>query len=170
VSEGRLPLAVLLDTCAVIWLANGDPLAGAAVGAIIRAGLADGVFVSPISAWEVGLLSKSRAERGAALGAGHGDTAARSNDVGSGLRGHRARPALPRQFSTAATRSPVGRRRATTFPCTDLLLPRVRELRNDLTAYDAVYVALAEALDAPLLTRDQRLAGAADHQARVELV
>jgi predicted nucleic acid-binding protein len=50
------------------------------------------------------------------------------------------------------------------------LLPRVWELRNNLTAYDAVYVALAEALDAPLLTRDRRLAAAAGHHARVELV
>jgi predicted nucleic acid-binding protein len=47
---------------------------------------------------------------------------------------------------------------------------RVWDLRNNLTAYDAVYVALAEALDAPLLTRDQRLAAAAGHHARVELV
>jgi predicted nucleic acid-binding protein len=52
----------------------------------------------------------------------------------------------------------------------DLLLPRVWELRNNLTAYDAVYVALAEALDATLLTRDKRIAGAAGHHARVELV
>jgi predicted nucleic acid-binding protein len=52
----------------------------------------------------------------------------------------------------------------------DFLLPRVWELRNNLTAYDAVYVALAEALDAPLLTRDQRLATAAGHHAKVELV
>ena len=50
------------------------------------------------------------------------------------------------------------------------LLPRVWELRNNLTAYDAVYVALAEALDAALLTRDQRLAAAAGHSVRVELV
>ena len=52
----------------------------------------------------------------------------------------------------------------------ELLLPRVWDLRNNLTAYDAVYVALAEALDAPLLTRDQRLAAAAGHHAKVELV
>jgi predicted nucleic acid-binding protein len=52
----------------------------------------------------------------------------------------------------------------------DFLLPRVWDLQNNLTAYDAVYVALAEALDAPLLTRDQRLAAAAGHHARVELV
>lgn len=52
----------------------------------------------------------------------------------------------------------------------DFLLPRVWELRDNLTAYDAVYVALAEVLDAPLLTRDQRLADAAGHRARIELV
>jgi predicted nucleic acid-binding protein len=49
-------------------------------------------------------------------------------------------------------------------------LPRVRELRDNLTAYDAVYVALAEVLDAPLLTRDRRLATAAGHHARIELL
>jgi predicted nucleic acid-binding protein len=52
----------------------------------------------------------------------------------------------------------------------DLLLPRIWELRNNLSAYDAVYIALAEALDAPLLTRDHRLAAAAGHRARIELV
>jgi predicted nucleic acid-binding protein len=52
----------------------------------------------------------------------------------------------------------------------DFLLPRIWDLRNNLTAYDAVYVALAEALDAPLLTCDRRLAAAAGHHARIELV
>jgi predicted nucleic acid-binding protein len=52
----------------------------------------------------------------------------------------------------------------------DWLLPRVWELRHNLTAYDAVYVALAEALDAALVTRDKRLAAAPGHQARIELV
>ena len=52
----------------------------------------------------------------------------------------------------------------------DFLLSRVWELRNNLTAYDAAYVALAEALDAPLLTRDRRLAAASGHNALVELV
>jgi predicted nucleic acid-binding protein len=52
----------------------------------------------------------------------------------------------------------------------DVLLPRVWELRSNLTAYDAVYVALAEALDASLLTRDRRLAAASGHRARVDLV
>jgi predicted nucleic acid-binding protein len=51
-----------------------------------------------------------------------------------------------------------------------MLLERVWNLRHNLTAYDAVYVALAEALDAALLTRDKRLAAAAGHRARVEVV
>jgi predicted nucleic acid-binding protein len=50
------------------------------------------------------------------------------------------------------------------------LLSRVWELRHNLTAYDAVYVALAEALNAPLLTRDRRLANTPGHHARVELI
>jgi predicted nucleic acid-binding protein len=52
----------------------------------------------------------------------------------------------------------------------DLLLPRIWDLRDNLSAYDAAYVALAEALDAPLVTRDRRLAAAAGHRARIELV
>ena len=50
------------------------------------------------------------------------------------------------------------------------LLPRVWALRDNLTSYDAVYVALAEALDAPLLTLDARLARAPGHWARIELL
>jgi predicted nucleic acid-binding protein len=52
----------------------------------------------------------------------------------------------------------------------DWLLPRIWDLRGALSAYDAVYVALAEALDAPLLTRDRRLAAAHGHHAVIELV
>jgi PIN domain nuclease of toxin-antitoxin system len=66
-SERVSPRAVLLDTCAVIWLANGDPLVEAAVAAIVHAGSTDGVFVSPVSAWEVGLLSRPGSRRRASL-------------------------------------------------------------------------------------------------------
>jgi predicted nucleic acid-binding protein len=52
----------------------------------------------------------------------------------------------------------------------DILLPRIWDLRHNLSAYDAAYVALAEALEAPLITRDRRLAAAAGHRARIELV
>ncbi len=50
------------------------------------------------------------------------------------------------------------------------LLDRVWKLRENLSAYDAVYVALAEALDAVLLTCDGRLARAPGTAPRVELV
>ena len=52
----------------------------------------------------------------------------------------------------------------------DILLPRIWELRHNLTAYDAAYVTLAEVLDVALLTRDRRLAAASVHQARIELI
>lgn len=52
----------------------------------------------------------------------------------------------------------------------DIFLPRIWGLRANVTAYDAAYIALAEALDAPLITRDQRLAATAGHRARVEVV
>jgi predicted nucleic acid-binding protein len=52
----------------------------------------------------------------------------------------------------------------------DFLLPRVWDLRATLTAYDAVYVALAELLDAPLLSCDRRIASASGHRASVEVV
>ena len=50
------------------------------------------------------------------------------------------------------------------------LLSRVWALRDNLTAYDAVYVALAEALGATLVTCDSRLASAPRTFARVELM
>ena len=52
----------------------------------------------------------------------------------------------------------------------DFLLPRIWQLRHNFTAYDAAYVALAEALDAPLVTRDRRLAASSGHRARIELL
>lgn len=50
------------------------------------------------------------------------------------------------------------------------LLPRIWALRDNITAYDAAYLALAEALAAPLLTRDRALAGAPGHGASVDVV
>jgi len=47
---------ILLDTCAVLWLANGDALAAEAQAALAAAADAQGILVSPISAWEVGML------------------------------------------------------------------------------------------------------------------
>lgn len=50
------------------------------------------------------------------------------------------------------------------------LLARVWELRDNLTAYDAVYLALAEVLECPLLTFDARLAASPGHGASVEIL
>ncbi len=50
------------------------------------------------------------------------------------------------------------------------LVPRIWELRHNFTAYDAVYVALAEALDVPLVTRDRALALSAPRRVRVEVL
>jgi predicted nucleic acid-binding protein len=49
------------------------------------------------------------------------------------------------------------------------LADRAWDLRDSLTAYDATFVALAEALEVPLVTCDARLARASGHRAAVEL-
>lgn len=51
-----------------------------------------------------------------------------------------------------------------------LFLARIWQLRENISSYDACYVALAEWLNAPLLTRDARLARASGHTARIEYI
>jgi PIN domain nuclease of toxin-antitoxin system len=48
---------VLLDTCAAIWLFEQAPLSQVSLAAVRSAAISTGVFVSPVSAWEVGLLA-----------------------------------------------------------------------------------------------------------------
>lgn len=50
------------------------------------------------------------------------------------------------------------------------LLPRIWDLRNNVSAYDASYIALAESLDCTMLTADRRLARAPGPQCPITLV
>jgi len=50
------------------------------------------------------------------------------------------------------------------------LIQRIWQLRDSLSVYDGAYVALVEALAAPLLTSDAELAGAHGHRATLELI
>jgi predicted nucleic acid-binding protein len=56
------------------------------------------------------------------------------------------------------------------IPLTRVLLPRIWELRGNLTAYDAAYVAAAEAYECPLLTSDGRMSRASGIRCPVELI
>jgi PIN domain nuclease of toxin-antitoxin system len=49
-------MQLLLDTCAVIYRAEGEEMSEASIAAIDRAAKANGVLISPVSAWEIGLL------------------------------------------------------------------------------------------------------------------
>lgn len=75
------------------------------------------------------------------------------------LGGDRARDALTDLSDLKLTRYPH-----------EPLLPRVWELRENLSAYDATYVALAELLGSPLLTTDAGLARSPGNEADIELV
>jgi len=80
---------------------------------------------------------------------------------------------LVRETSVSAERADEAMRdlldlRVTRYPHF-VLLPRIWQLRHNLSAYDAAYVALAEELGATFITRDARLAAASGHSARVEV-
>jgi predicted nucleic acid-binding protein len=75
------------------------------------------------------------------------------------ISARRAREALGDMFEMQLQRVPH-----------HLLIDRAWALRENLSFYDGLYVALAEALDAPLLTLDSRLARAPGVRAEIELV
>jgi PIN domain nuclease of toxin-antitoxin system len=49
---------LLLDTCALLWMVNRDPLRPEALKSIKRAAVTGEIYLSPVSAWEIGLLVK----------------------------------------------------------------------------------------------------------------
>ncbi|WP_109508460.1 type II toxin-antitoxin system VapC family toxin [Nocardioides speluncae] len=88
-------------------------------------------------------------------------------EVASGIRGLLLGGKLDSDRAVAML-SDFGSLRITRHPSLPYLA-RVLELRNNLTAYDATYVAMAEGLDLPLMTRDARMAGAVGHRAEIQV-
>jgi predicted nucleic acid-binding protein len=88
-------------------------------------------------------------------------------EVTHALRRHERMRALSSRRATEAVAT-LRRIRLNRYPHA-LFLSRIWELRNNLTTYDAAYVALAEVLAAPLLTMDRRLAHASGVRAVVEV-
>ena len=56
------------------------------------------------------------------------------------------------------------------WPSADAFRRRSFILRNNVSAYDAAYVVVAEALNCPLVTRDARLARSSGHSAHIEVL
>ena len=84
--------------------------------------------------------------------------------------------ALRRLVTTKAIRADVAEDVRTTYAQLAItryphhpLSDRMWELRNNLSAYDAAFVALAEELDVPLITCDRRLGSSSGHAATVEV-
>ena len=88
-------------------------------------------------------------------------------EVTHALRALVRRRVLHRDRATDAL-ADFGALRLTRYPQLPLLA-RVWQLRGALSAYDATFVALAEALEVPLVTCDAGLAAAAGHAAEIEL-
>jgi predicted nucleic acid-binding protein len=79
--------------------------------------------------------------------------------IAGALTAPRFRQAVDDLLALPLTRYPTGR-----------LMSRAYELRANVTAYDASYVAVAEALDCVLVTGDGRLARASGPRCRVEVL
>lgn len=89
-------------------------------------------------------------------------------EIVSALRG------LSRSNATLRAAAPGALRHLAGFPIRRMplapLLQRIWELRDNVTAYDAAYVALAERLDGPLITCDGKFAGASGPRCSFELI
>jgi predicted nucleic acid-binding protein len=81
---------------------------------------------------------------------------------------------LARPSPTLRAAAPAALQHLARFPIRRMplapLLSRIWELRDNLTAYDGAYVALAERLDGPLVTCDGKLSGASGPECAFHLV
>ena len=89
-------------------------------------------------------------------------------EVASALRGHSLAGKLPRRRLLEAI-ADFGALQIVRHQMTDLLA-HILELRRNFTVYDASYVVLAQALDAPLVTADGKLAEARRRGVEVRLI
>jgi len=89
-------------------------------------------------------------------------------EVLQAVRGHLRGGRLTLGAADAAVRA-LGDLRAERWSH-ERLRRRIWQLRDNLTAYDATYIALAEYLDLPLVTLDAKLAAVAPATATVELL
>jgi PIN domain nuclease of toxin-antitoxin system len=127
------PKSLLLDTCALIWLQNADPMSTEAIGAIFHAAGTEGVVISPISAWEIGLMSRTRQGRAPGL----------------------EFPPSPKAWFQRAMSAP-GVRPAPFTPeiaIDSCYLPG--DLHNDPA--DRLIITTARHLNVPIVTRDRRI-------------
>lgn len=123
-------MALLLDTCALIFIANGQSISQGAKDQVLAAGLGDGIFVSSVSAWEIGLLSTRKAIDF------HPDPKTWFGNFLS-QPGVRLTPLTP-EIAIDSCR-----------------LPAPPRLHGDPA--DRLLIATARALDVPIVTRDRRI-------------
>jgi PIN domain nuclease of toxin-antitoxin system len=121
---------VLLDTCTIIWMVEDAPLDGRAKAAMRRSAASHTVLVSPVSAWEVGLLA-SRASAGFAF-----------------------QPSPVLWFQTLLARPGIS-----LTPLTPQAAVQAASLPGELhrDPADRLLIATARDLGAPLVTRDERI-------------
>lgn len=124
------PDRLLLDTNALIFLANGG-LEPQAADIVVAAGMQAGVLISPVSAWEIGLLSRAGAE-------------------GSGRL--RFDPD-PQTWFAALQRQPIFAEAPFTAAIAIAAAFLPGEFHKDPA--DRLLVATARALDVPIMTRDR---------------
>jgi PIN domain nuclease of toxin-antitoxin system len=130
--------AVLLDTCAIIFIADGQAIAAEARRRIVAAAQSDGILVSPVSAWEIGLLA--------------------------GRKGVAFRPDAKSWFQSFLAYPGVRLTPLTPEAAIDSsFLPEARRGRPlHADPADRLLIATARALGAPIVTRDRAILACAE--------